>query len=110
MEEGKGIVYSVPKTVLYDISVQEIPEFKTFTGMVQTAIIDGKKFLLHNEVSFTFKIVDGKVDIINGWHTGTEDFTFSKAEGDNCEEYIEEYNPGLLKQLNAKLKEKGYNV
>ncbi len=110
MEKGEGIVYSVPKTVQYDISIQEIPENKNFTGMVQEAMINGKKYLLHNEISFTFKIVDGKVDIISGWHMGTQDFTFSKEEGDNCEEYIEDYHPGLLKQLNTKLKEMGYIV
>lgn len=108
MEKGEGIVYSVPKTVKYEITVQEIPEHKNFTAMCQTAIINGKSYTLHNEITFTFKIIDGKIDVVWGWHTGTEDFTFSKEEGDNCEEYIEDYHPGMLKQLKKKLKEMKY--
>jgi hypothetical protein len=108
MEKGEGIVYSVPKNVQYEITVQEIPEHKNFTAMCQSAIINGKSYSLHNEITLTFKIIDGKIDVVWGWHIGTEDFTFSKEEGDNCEEYVEDYHPGLLNQLKTKLKEMEY--
>lgn len=107
IKEGK-IVYSVPKNAQYEITVQEIPEYKNFTGICQRVIMDGKSYPLHDEITFTFKIIDGKVDVVWGWHIGTVDFTFSKEKGDNCGNYIENYFPGLLDQLNTKLKEMKY--
>ena len=104
----KGIVYSVPKDAIYNVDMKHFYEDEKFCATCNTAIINGKEYLLHNEVSFSFKLVDGKIDILNGWHIGTEDFTFSKEEGDDCEKYIEDYHPGLLKQLKDKLKELEY--
>lgn len=107
VEKGEGIVYSIPATVQYRIAVQKRLN-ENFVAMCHSAIINGKLFTLHNEISFTFKINDGEIDVIGGWHVGTTDFTFSKEEGDNCEEYIEEYHPGLIEQLKNKLKELKY--
>jgi hypothetical protein len=106
----KGIVYKTsPETTIYDVSVNYSTESKKFYAECSTAHINGKEYLLHNEVSFGFILNDKKeIEVTGGWHIGTEDFTFSKEEGDDCEKYIEDYHPGLLKQLKDKLKELEY--
>lgn len=67
--------------------------------MCQRAIVNGEEKILHNEISFSCTVKDGKADIIEGFHIGTEDFAFSKADGDDCGYYVEYYHPGLLEQF-----------
>jgi hypothetical protein len=77
----KGIVYSVPKNVIYNVDMKYANEEKIFYAECNTAFINGKEYLLHNEVSFSFKLNDKKeIEVIGGWHIGTEDFTFSKEK------------------------------
>lgn len=83
--------------------VLKISEYEGVNNCECKQAIDdnGKIKLLHNEVSFNFKKICGKLSVTDGWHIGTESFGFSKAEGDNCENCIEHYHPGLLEQLKA---------
>lgn len=108
MEKGERTIYLMPKDAKYEITIQEMSEHKIFTVMCRSATINGKSYPLHNEITFTFKIIDGKIDIIDSKHTGTVDIIFSKEEGDDCDKMIEDFNPGLLDQLNIKLKELKY--
>lgn len=109
MERGEGIVYKVPEGSKYVIDMNFFKDLESFSASCSTAIINNKEYLLHNEISFSFKITENKeIDIIGGRHIGTSDFTFSKEEGDNCEEYVEDFHPGLLSQLKEKLKEMKY--
>lgn len=108
MEKGERTIYLMPKDAQYEITVKEMSEHKIFTATCQSAIMNGKSYPLHNEITFTFKIIDGKIDIVDSKHIGTVDIIFSKEEGDDCDRMIEEFNPGLLDQLNTKLKEMKY--
>ncbi len=64
-----------------------------------TAIIDGQKQLLHNELSCTFTVADTSIHVTNGWHIGTEDFDLT--EGDDW--VLEKYHPGITKQILAEI-------
>ena len=62
---------------------------------------NGNKRLLHNEVGFSFLLVNGKMKLLGGWHIGTEDFEFGEME------YwvLEHYHPGITEQVINKIKE-----
>ena len=81
---------------LYNDGKQDI-----FFASCNKAMVNGVAKLIHNEISFSFTLSDGKIDIIEGWHIGTEAFTFSKKDGDDCRYYVDYYNPGLLDQLSG---------
>ena len=62
---------------------------------------NGNVRLLHNEIGFSFIIVDGKMKQLGGWHIGTEDFDFNEME----DWVIEHYHPGLTEQLMSTMEE-----
>lgn len=63
-----------------------------------TAIINGKRKLLHNEVGCSFLLEDGNIRVLSGWHIGTEDFEWTEDEGDFTW-VLEKYHPGITEQL-----------
>ena len=63
-----------------------------------TAIINGKRKLLHNEVGCSFLLEDGNIRVLSGWHIGTEDFEWTEDEGDFTW-VLEQYHPGITEQL-----------
>lgn len=62
---------------------------------------NGNKKLLHNEVGFSFLLINGKMRLLGGWHIGTEDFEF----GENEYWVLEYYHPGITEQVVNKAKE-----
>ena len=101
-------IYLVPKNAQYEIDVQKMSDDENFTATCKSAIINGKSYSLYNKITFTFKLIDSKVDIVCCRHTGTVNIDFFKEDGDDCNEIIEKFHPGLLNQLNIKLKEMKY--
>lgn len=61
----------------------------------------GEEIMLHNELDMTFKVVDGKIQLLDGWHVGTESFSLDPGD----EQYIEQYHPGITEQIIKKMKE-----
>lgn len=61
----------------------------------------GEEILLHNELDITFKIVDGEIKLLDGWHIGTESFELNPGD----EAVIEQYHPGITEQIIAQVKE-----
>lgn len=60
---------------------------------------DGTRKLLHNEISVTFRVVNGGIYVLDGWHIGTEDYDLD--EGDDFT--LEYYHPGLTEQILERL-------
>ena len=63
----------------------------------------GEEILLHNELDMTFKVVDGKIELLDGWHVGTESFGLEPGD----EHWIEYYHPGITEQILDKMKFEG---
>ena len=101
-------IYLVPNGAQYEIDVQEMSDKENFTATCKSVIINGKSYTLYNKITFTFKLIDSKVDIVCCRHTGTVNIDFFKEDGDDCNEIIEKFHPGLLVQLYIKLKEMKY--
>lgn len=108
MEKDKEIIYLVQNNAQHEITVQEMSDGKNFTATCQSAIINGKSYSLYNKITFTFKLIDSKIDIVCCRHTGTVNIDFFKEDGDDCDKIIEKFHPGLLVQLYIKLKEMKY--
>ena len=108
MEKDNRIIYLVPNNTQYEITVQEMPDGENYTATCQSAIINVKSYSLYNKITFTFKLIDSKVDIVCCRHTGTVNIDFFKEDGDDCDKIIEKFHPDLLVQLYIKLKEMKY--
>lgn len=61
----------------------------------------GEEIMLHNELDLVFRVVDGKIQIVEGWHVGTESFALLPGDEDK----IEYYHPGITEQILDKMKE-----
>ena len=57
---------------------------------------DGNRKLLHNEVGCSFVVVNGEIEVLSGWHIGTEDFEWHEK---GYEWVLERYHPGITEQL-----------
>lgn len=102
-------IYLVPNDAQYEIDVQKCPtDNENFTATCKSAIINGKSYTLYNKITFIFKLIDSKIDIVCCRHTGTVNIDFFKEDGDDCDKIIEKFHPGLLVQLYIKLKEMKY--
>lgn len=103
MEDKRKYLFNVSEAISFNYETKEceiIPE--TYQMLCQAIELpDGTKKLLHNELDMTFKIVDGSIEIVEGWHIGTEDFGLEKGD----EWVIEYYHPGITEQILEKVKE-----
>lgn len=87
-------VYATNRTAEYVISLHK--DGKVYYMECNEAVINGEKKLLHNEISCGFVIEDGKIVVLNGWHIGTDDFSWSEKGYDWV---LEEYHPGITEQI-----------
>lgn len=103
MEDKIKYLFNVSEAISYNYETKQceiMPE--TYQMLCQTVLLpDGTKKLLHNELDMTFKIVDGSIEIVEGYHIGTESFGLRKGD----EWMIEYYHPGITDQILEKTKE-----
>ena len=67
-----------------------------------TAIINGQRKILHNEIGCSFIMNNGNPVVLSGWHIGTEDFEWNEEGYDWV---LEKYHPGITEQLIELVKE-----
>lgn len=89
-----SVYYTNPEKTEYVISLHK--DDGTYYMECSEAVINGEKKLLHNEISCGFVIEDGKMVVLNGWHIGTDDFSWSEKGYDWV---LEEYHPGITEQI-----------
>ena len=68
-----------------------------------TAIVDGKRKLLHNEIGCSFVYENGEIKVLSGWHIGTEDFEWAEDEASEYEWVLEYYHPGITEQIKERV-------